>query len=33
MATAVIASIPATILLVIAQKYVAAGITAGSVKD
>ena len=33
MATAVVASIPATILLVIAQKYVAAGITAGSVKD
>jgi len=33
MATAVVASIPATVLLVIAQKYVAAGITAGSVKD
>ncbi len=33
MATAVIASIPATVLLVIAQRYVAAGITAGSVKD
>jgi multiple sugar transport system permease protein len=33
MATAVAASIPATILLVIAQRYVAAGITAGSVKD
>jgi multiple sugar transport system permease protein len=33
MATAVAASIPATVLLVIAQRYVAAGITAGSVKD
>lgn len=33
MATAVIASVPATILLVIAQRYVAAGITAGAVKD
>jgi multiple sugar transport system permease protein len=33
MATAVTASIPATVLLVIAQRYVAAGITAGSVKD
>ncbi|MEV4178831.1 carbohydrate ABC transporter permease [Nonomuraea sp. NPDC049709] len=33
MATAVIASIPATILLVIAQRYVAAGVTAGAVKD
>ncbi|HEY3873436.1 MAG TPA: carbohydrate ABC transporter permease [Actinocrinis sp.] len=33
MATAVVASIPATVLLVIAQRYVAAGITAGSVKD
>lgn len=33
MATAVVASIPAAILLVIAQKYVAAGITAGAVKD
>ncbi|MCI1674772.1 MAG: carbohydrate ABC transporter permease [Ancrocorticia sp.] len=33
MATAVIASIPAAILLVIAQKYVAAGVTAGAVKD
>jgi multiple sugar transport system permease protein len=33
MATAVVASIPATILLVIAQKYVAAGVTAGAVKD
>ncbi|MFC6080151.1 carbohydrate ABC transporter permease [Sphaerisporangium aureirubrum] len=33
MATAVIASIPATVLLVIAQRYVAAGITAGAVKD
>jgi len=33
MATAVVASIPATILLVIAQKYVSAGVTAGAVKD
>ncbi|MDP4511356.1 carbohydrate ABC transporter permease [Nonomuraea turcica] len=33
MATAVIASIPATILLVVAQRYVAAGVTAGAVKD
>jgi multiple sugar transport system permease protein len=33
MATAVVASIPATILLVLAQKYVAAGVTAGAVKD
>jgi multiple sugar transport system permease protein len=33
MATAVIASIPATVLLVVAQRYVAAGVTAGAVKD
>ncbi|MBB5803489.1 multiple sugar transport system permease protein [Saccharothrix ecbatanensis] len=33
MATAVIASIPAAILLVIAQRYVAAGVTAGAIKD
>lgn len=33
MATAVLASIPATFLLVIAQRYVAAGVTAGAVKD
>jgi multiple sugar transport system permease protein len=33
MATAVIASVPATVLLVLAQKYVAAGVTAGAVKD
>jgi multiple sugar transport system permease protein len=33
MATAVVASIPATILLVIAQRYVAAGLTAGAVKN
>ena len=33
MATAVTASLPAAILLVVAQRYVAAGITAGSVKD
>jgi multiple sugar transport system permease protein len=33
MATAVIAIIPATFLLAIAQRYVAAGITAGAVKE
>jgi multiple sugar transport system permease protein len=33
MATAVVASIPATVLLVLAQRYVAAGITTGAVKD
>ena len=33
MATAVIASVPATVLLVLAQRYVAAGVTAGAVKD
>ena len=33
MATAVLASIPTALLLVLAQKYVAAGVTAGSVKD
>jgi multiple sugar transport system permease protein len=33
MATAVVASIPATALLVVAQRYVAAGVTAGAVKD
>lgn len=33
MATAVIAIIPATILLALAQRYVAAGITAGAVKE
>lgn len=33
MATAVVASIPATVLLVFAQRYVAAGVTAGAVKD
>jgi multiple sugar transport system permease protein len=33
MATAVVASIPATILLILAQRYVAAGVTAGGVKD
>ena len=32
MATAVISAVPAAILLVVAQKYVAAGITGGSVK-
>ena len=33
MATAVVASIPATVLLVIAQRYVAAGVTAGAIKE
>jgi multiple sugar transport system permease protein len=33
MATAVVASIPAAVLLIIAQRYVAAGVTAGAVKD
>ncbi|NHA68622.1 carbohydrate ABC transporter permease [Phycicoccus flavus] len=33
MATAVAASIPTAILLVVAQRYVAAGVTAGAVKD
>jgi multiple sugar transport system permease protein len=33
MATAVVASIPAAVLLVMAQRYVSAGVTAGAVKD
>jgi multiple sugar transport system permease protein len=33
MAAAVVASVPAAILLVVAQRYVAAGVTAGAVKD
>ncbi len=33
MATAVVASVPATVLLVVAQRFVAAGVTAGAVKD
>lgn len=33
MATAVVASIPTALLLILAQKYVAAGVTAGAVKD
>jgi len=33
MATAVVASIPAAVLLVVAQRYVAAGVTAGAIKD
>lgn len=33
MATAVIASVPAAVLLVLAQKYISAGVTAGAVKD
>ncbi|TXK19995.1 carbohydrate ABC transporter permease [Homoserinibacter sp. GY 40078] len=32
MATAVVASVPAAVLLVVAQRYVAAGVTAGAVK-
>ncbi|RPE46184.1 carbohydrate ABC transporter membrane protein 2 (CUT1 family) [Streptomyces sp. Ag109_O5-1] len=33
MATAVVASVPAAVLLVLAQRYVAAGVTSGAVKD
>jgi multiple sugar transport system permease protein len=33
MATAVVASVPAAVLLVLAQKYISAGVTAGAVKD
>lgn len=33
MATAVVASLPATLILVLAQRYVAAGVTTGAVKD
>lgn len=33
MATAVVASVPTALLLVLAQRYVAAGVTAGSVKE
>ena len=33
MATAVLASVPTAILLVVAQRYIAAGVTAGAVKD
>jgi multiple sugar transport system permease protein len=33
MATAVVASIPATVLLVVAQRFVATGVTAGAVTD
>lgn len=33
MASAVLASLPALLLLVLAQRYVAAGLTAGAVKD
>jgi multiple sugar transport system permease protein len=33
MATAVLASAPAAVLLVAAQRYIAAGVTSGAVKD
>jgi multiple sugar transport system permease protein len=33
MATAVVASVPATVMLVVAQRYVATGATAGAVKE
>ncbi|MFD5462594.1 carbohydrate ABC transporter permease [Kitasatospora sp. NPDC127059] len=33
MATAVVASIPAALILVLAQRYIAAGVTSGAVKD
>jgi len=32
MAAAVVASVPAAVLLVVAQRYVAAGVTAGAIK-
>jgi multiple sugar transport system permease protein len=32
MATAVLSAVPAAVLLVVAQKYIAAGIAGGSVK-
>jgi multiple sugar transport system permease protein len=32
-ATAVVASVPATLMLILAQRYVAAGVTTGAVKD
>lgn len=33
MATAAVASLPTALLLIVAQKYVAAGVTAGAIKD
>ena len=33
MATAVVASLPAAVLLVLAQRFVAAGVTSGAVRD
>lgn len=33
MATAVVASVPTALLLILAQRYVAAGVTAGAIKD
>ncbi|TDB76249.1 carbohydrate ABC transporter permease [Micromonospora sp. KC723] len=33
MATAVVASVPAAVLLVVAQRYIATGVTSGAVKD
>jgi multiple sugar transport system permease protein len=33
MATAVLASLPVAVLLVVAQRYVAVGLSAGAVKD
>jgi multiple sugar transport system permease protein len=33
MATAVVASVPATVLLIVAQRYIAAGVTVGAVRD
>jgi multiple sugar transport system permease protein len=33
MATAVVASLPAAVILVLAQRYIAAGVAAGAVKD
>jgi multiple sugar transport system permease protein len=33
MATAAVASVPAAVLLIVAQRYVAGGVTAGAIKD
>ncbi|WP_236652129.1 carbohydrate ABC transporter permease [Streptacidiphilus neutrinimicus] len=33
MATAVVASVPAALILILAQRYIAAGVTSGAVKD
>jgi multiple sugar transport system permease protein len=33
MATGVLASVPAAILLIVAQRYVSAGVTGGAIKE